>query len=319
MKRSAIIGRLAAILSCIFLLTTGCGNSPNAQTAQPLSGYTVTDSKGHIVKLARKPQRLVSLTIGTDEILMGLVPAERIAALTYLADDSSISNISAEAKRVSGKIRANAESVVAMSPDLVITADWQAIELIQSIRDVGIPVYVYKTPNNIAEVKQVIAEISHVVGEEPAGNKLIADMEAELLQVGKKIDQIPPDKRQIVVNYSLMGGTGGKGSMFEDMCRYAGVIDGAASAGIDSNGMLSKEQIIKIKPDILLLPDWDYTGKTDFKQFKSDLENDPALRQVKAIENKNLVQIPDRYMYSTSHYVVHGITEMAKAAYPQYF
>ncbi|HWR07410.1 ABC transporter substrate-binding protein [Sporomusa sp.] len=319
MKRSAIIGLLAAILSWIFLLTTGCGNSPNAQTTQPLSGYTVTDSKGHVVKLARKPQRLVSLTIGTDEFLMALVPAERIAALTYLADDNSISNISAEAKSVSGKIHANAENVVAMSPDLAITADWQAIELIQSIRDVGIPVYVYKTPNNIAEVKQVIAEISHVVGEEAAGNKLIADMEAELLQVGKKIDQIPSDKRKIVVNYSLMGGTGGKGSMFEDMCRYAGVIDGAASAGIDSNGMLSKEQIIKIKPDILLLPDWDYTGKTDFKQFKSDLENDPALRQVKAIENKNLIQIPDRYMYSTSHYVVRGITEMAKAAYPQYF
>ncbi|HWR44893.1 ABC transporter substrate-binding protein [Sporomusa sp.] len=319
MKRSATFSILATILSCIFLVITGCANSPNSQTAQPLSSYTVTDSKGHVIKLAHKPQRIVSLTIGTDEILMELVPAERIAALTYLADDSSISNITAEAKRVSGKIRANPESVVSMAPDLVIAADWQAVELIQSIRDVGIAVYVYRTPNSIEEIKQAITEISHVVGEKAAGAKLIAGMEAELSQTGKKIKQVPLEKRQVVVNYTLMGGSGGKGSIFEDICQYAGVIDGAATVGLNRNGLLSKEQIIKINPDILLLPDWDYTGKTDFNQYKSDLENDPALQQVKAIDNKKLIQIPDRYMYSTSQYIVRGVTEIAKAAYPQYF
>ncbi|QDR79111.1 ABC transporter substrate-binding protein [Sporomusa termitida] len=319
MKRRAATGLLIAILSYIFLLTTGCGNSPREQTPPPLGGYSVTDSHGYVAKLAHKPQRLVSLTIGTDEMLTGLVPAERIAALTYLADDSSISNISETAKQVPGKIRANAESVVAMSPDLVITADWQAIELIQSIRDVGIAVYVYKTPNNIAEVKQVISELAHVVGEEAAGARIIADMEAELLATGRIIEQVPPDKRQVVVNYSLMGGMGGKGSMFEDLCRYAGVIDGAASVGLNKDGLLAKEQIIKINPDILLTPDWDYTGKTDFKQFATDLENDLALRQIKAIANKKLVQIPDRYVYSTSQYIVYGVSRMAKAAYPQYF
>lgn len=319
MKRPAAISLLIIVLSYAFLLTAGCGPSPREQAPAPPGGYSVTDSKGHVVTFTHKPQRLVSLTIGTDEFLTGLVPAERIAALTYLADDSSVSNIAEAAKQVRGKIRANTENVVAMSPDLVITADWQAIELIQSIRDVGIAVYVYKTPNNIAEVKQVIAELAHVVGEEAAGARIVADMEAELQAIGRKIEQVPPDKRQVVVNYSLMGGMGGQGSMFEDLCRHAGVVDGAASVGLNKDGTLSKEQIIKINPDILLTPDWDYTGKTNFKQFKSDLENDLALRQVKAIANKRLIQIPDRYIYSTSQYIVYGVSGMAKAAYPQYF
>jgi iron complex transport system substrate-binding protein len=84
------------------------------------------------------------------------------------------------------------------------------------------------------------------------------------------------------------------------------------------NGVLSKEQIVKVDPDILLLPTWDYTGKTDLRQFAKDLQDDPAFSSVKAIREQRLIPVLDRHLYCSSQYIVYGVREVASAAYPQY-
>jgi len=68
------------------------------------------------------PQRIVSLTLAADEILLALTPPERITALTYLADDPTYSNVRAEAHAIPHKVKANAEQVLALQPDLIIVS-----------------------------------------------------------------------------------------------------------------------------------------------------------------------------------------------------
>ena len=68
------------------------------------------------------PQRIVSLNLAADEILLALTPPARIAALTYLADDPTYSNVRAEARAMTHKVKANAEQVLALQPDLVIVS-----------------------------------------------------------------------------------------------------------------------------------------------------------------------------------------------------
>lgn len=301
------------------LLLAGCTQLQPVSPATTPAGYEVTDSTGHVVKLAQKPQRIVSLTLGTDEILTELVPAERIAALTYLSDDGGISSAAEQAKQVSGKVRQNAEAVIAVQPDLVIVADWISPELIQTIRDAGIAVYMYKTPYTIAGIKQVVLDIARLVGEEQQGVRIVAAMDDELMKIADKVRQIPDDQRQRLVALSFMGAFGGKDSLFDDMCRYAGVINGAAEAGLGQHETLSKEQIVKINPDLLLLPAWDYGGKQDIEKFKADVQADPALQSTKALRRQRLVQVPDHYLYSVSQYVVYGVRDIAQAAYPWHF
>ncbi len=311
-------GFLLVMAMVAVLLTGGCKQA-DRQQEKTIAGYEVTDSTGYVVKLAHKPERIVSLSLGTDEMLLGLVPVERIAALTYLADNSSISAVAEQAGQVSHKIKYNAEAVIVLQPDLVIVADWMSRELIQTIRDAGIAVYVYKTPNNINEIKQTVMEIAHVVDEEQQGKQIIAGMNAELERVAAKVRQIPPAERQRVVVLSFMGAFGGKGSLFDDLCENAGVINGAAEAGLIKNETLSKEQIVKIDPDLLLLPAWDYNGEEDAGKFKAYVAADPALRTIKAVRRQRLIQVPERYLYSVSQYAVYGVRELARAAYPGNF
>jgi len=129
------------LLLCL-IISSGCSFTQQEKVSDT-DRYEVTDSQGVALTLPHKPKRIVSLSIATDEMLMELVSVERIAALTYLADDSSISNIKEEAKLVQNKIRANAETVIALQPDLVLIADWHPVELVQVMREAGLPVYVF--------------------------------------------------------------------------------------------------------------------------------------------------------------------------------
>ncbi|HWQ61327.1 MAG TPA: ABC transporter substrate-binding protein [Negativicutes bacterium] len=315
--------RLAAIGICIIIFTLllpGCRPfSKAADPAEAPAGHTVTDSKGHVLKLAQKPRRIVPLSAGANEIVMGLVPADRIAALTNLADDAGISNITEEAKRVPARVRANADSIISQQPDIVIIPDWQPAELIDILRDAGVAVYVYQSPYTIAQIRETVAIIAGVVGEEEAGRRIVSVMDEELAAIAEKVKMIPPEQRKVVVRFSLMGGSDGQGSTFDDICHHAGVKNGAAMAGLGRNGLLSKEQIVEIDPDIFLIPTWDYTGKTDMEKFKADVQADAGLQTIKAIKQKRLVQVPDRYLYCSSQYIVYGVRAVAAAAYPGNF
>ncbi|EKX99674.1 hypothetical protein HMPREF9163_00494, partial [Selenomonas sp. oral taxon 138 str. F0429] len=64
---------LAALLS--ILLLSGCIDLSRNQAG----GYEVTDVEGTVVKIPHKPQRILTVSAGTDELMLGLVEPERMA------------------------------------------------------------------------------------------------------------------------------------------------------------------------------------------------------------------------------------------------
>ncbi|MDF2570173.1 MAG: putative transporter PGF-CTERM-modified substrate-binding protein, partial [Sporomusa sp.] len=129
-KLSPIRQILVVVLGLLVVFAGGCAGRNQIKSEVIAEAGEFVDSTGYVLKLPQKPQKIVSLSIGTDEILIGLVAPSRIAALTHLADVSSISNISEQAKAVSRKIRVTAESVIAVQSDLVIIPDWLPAEFI---------------------------------------------------------------------------------------------------------------------------------------------------------------------------------------------
>lgn len=306
------------LIACwLMMVLTGCSGLRQAQPDHQQPAYQVVDSQGQVVKLMSKPQRIISLSIGTDEFVVDLVPLERIAALTYLSDDAGISNITEQAKRVAKKVKANPEQIIALQPDLVIIPDWQPQEMIQTLRESGVPVYVYHAPSTIEEIKHNIRDIAKVLGEEAAGDRITTQMDEELAEIKEKVDTIPPEKRVTVLRFTLLGASGGRESLFDDICHYAGVQNGAALAGLGKYETMSQEQIVKINPDVFIMPMWDYTGENNVLQYKEKVHQDLGLQSVKAVRSNRLVLLPDRYQNSSSHYVVQGIRDVAQAAYPE--
>ncbi|QJW44855.1 ABC transporter substrate-binding protein [bacterium BFN5] len=310
--------RISLLIVCwLMIVLAGCSDPPQAQPDHQQSAYQVVDSQGRTVKLMHKPQRIIPLSISTDEIVVNLVPLERIAALTYLSDDAGISNITEQAKLVAKKVKANPEQIIALQPDLVIIPDWQPQELIQTLRESGLPVYVYHAPSTIEDIKTNIRDIAKVLGEQAAGNRIIAKMDEDLVKINEKVDAMPPEKRVIVLQFTLLGASGGRESLFDDICHYAGVQNGAALAGLGKYETMSQEQIVKVNPDVFIMPMWDYTGENNMLQYKELVHQDPGLQSVKAVRSNRLILLPDRYQNSSSQYIVQGIRDVAQAAYPE--
>ncbi|MHC1758110.1 MAG: ABC transporter substrate-binding protein [Negativicutes bacterium] len=304
----------------IYLALCGCAAAVGPKSAaDPATAYAVTDSQGVIIKLQRKPQRVLSVNIAADEILIGLLPPTRIVALSYLAEESGISHIIEEAKKVPVKVRAQTEPIVALQPDLVMVPDWLPAEFPLALRDAGLTVYIFKTAGSIDDVRRNIREFAHVMGESAQGEELVAKMDAELHALTAKLKRIPDAERVTVARVSNMGGSGGAGTSFDDICRHAGVRNAGALAGLDKTGNLTQEQLVQIDPDIFLLPTWDFSNKTDMEKIRSEIQGSPAMQTIKAVRNGRLVQVPDRDLFCTSQFIVQAVRGVAMAAYPQLF
>src|SRR3979409_1159971 len=71
------------------------------------------------------PQRIVSLTVCADQLLLDLVSRDRIAAPTYLAVDPTVSMRVEESRGLKG-VHWLAEEILALQPDLVIAQEYSA-------------------------------------------------------------------------------------------------------------------------------------------------------------------------------------------------
>ena len=108
-RRARTRRSLFSLLIALTMLLAGCavqpatapeteGTAPAATVAGPADSQgfprTITDGLGNEVTIPQKPQRIISLTLATDEILLSLVDTARARGVTYLAGDSMWTNVS---------------------------------------------------------------------------------------------------------------------------------------------------------------------------------------------------------------------------------
>lgn len=306
---------LAFLLTMVCIIAMlGCGNQ--AKNDMTPKEHQVTDAVGNKVSLPTKPKRIVSLTLGTDEIIMDLVEPERIVALSHLADDEGISHITDRSKKVTNKIKGySAEAIFALKPDIVLIADWWSLNILQTLRDMGIKVYVYKTAYKVTDMDNSIMELARVLGEEEKGQELVKKFHARLEAVKQKASKV--NKRRSIITISGHG-VSGHGSIYDDMCNYANVDNCLRELDAMKTHTISKEFIIQKNPDIIILPSWNNGGR--FKvSGREEMLNDASLATVNAVKNKQLKYMSGKSLFCGSHYIAESIEELTKLVYPEIF
>lgn len=301
----------------VFVFVVGCGSNQAEKSGE----YEVTDIHGTVVHFKEKPSRIVTMTIGTDNIVLGLVKPDRMIACNKNLDDPNSSNVVELAKQVPHRVRhPKLEEIVALQPDLVIAADWGNLDYVQSLRDTGINVVVVKGSKNLGDIKDNIRLIAASLGEDEKGDKLIALMEERLNALKAKIDElVPADQRKRVALISVVQNYGGKDCIYDDECQWAGVINGLSEAGLNRGVKLTKEMLLKIDPDIILLPSYTAHGSFDIQAYKDQYIKDPSLQQMKAIREGGIREPRDAYIYSSSQDFCFGAQEIAYSAYGDAF
>ena len=112
---------------------------------------------------------------------------------------------------------------------------------------------------------------------------------------------------------------GGSGCAYDAACKEANVVNGIAAAGLKNGQYLTKEMLIKINPDIMLMPVYSAQGTYDTKGFIDSYLKDPSLQGVSAIKNKQLIYPREQFIYNCSQDIVYCVQEIARCAYGKEF
>jgi|YNPNPStandDraft_1061719.scaffolds.fasta_scaffold14016_3 iron complex transport system substrate-binding protein len=277
-------------------------------TEAPFS-VTVTDGLGNEVTLNAKPMRIVSMTLATDEILLDLVGPERLAGITYLASDASLSNIAdrPELAQIPNVVQPNPgpEQIIAMEPDLVLVAAFTDAAVIEQLKQAGLPVFVMGFVSSIDSIKESILTIGELVGEPEKAQEMVDAMDARLDEITIAIGGVegePPT----VLYLSSDGWVAGAGTSLDDIIIRAGGVNAAADL-VDWN-QVSEEQIIQMNPDVVIL-----------SPFVTDEEfiDNPVFADLAAIQNGRVYVANDAHMSAASQYIVLGVEDMAQLLYPE--
>lgn len=300
------------------LQISGCtGNS----TSSSSEGYTITDSRGKTLHMKSKPTRIISTYVFADEILLDLVAHDRIVAMDTWIHDPGLSMAVESAKDVPQEVDNSAEHMISLHPDLVIVGESQ-VKLIQSLEGAGLPVFVYKDAKLIKDIPEEIRMLGQAVGEPEKAEHLIADMEHQLAAIDTKVAALTPSQKKRVMLVLRFGPIGGEGTIFHEVLTRAGTIDTyneVRPPQITEKGttlILSKEEFVQSNPDMIIMGNWSQGGayKDSYQQLE-EMYEDPAYSSMKAIQEKQIIVIPQRYVNCLSHHVTQGIEAVYQAVY----
>jgi iron complex transport system substrate-binding protein len=129
-----------------------------------------------------KPQRIVSLNLCIDQILLDLVPRERIGGVSFLAADPSMSLVANEAQGLL-TVRGSAEEILALDPDLVLAGEYTTAATVDLLRRLGQRVEVVPMATSFAQIRDVVLLMGQLTGEEQRAQTLMSDFDTRLAEV----------------------------------------------------------------------------------------------------------------------------------------
>jgi iron complex transport system substrate-binding protein len=195
---------------------------------------------------AAPAQRVMSLNLCTDQLLLDLLPPERITSITYLARSRDKAFHWAQAEQVPIN-HGLAEEVLAQHPDLVLAGTYTTTAARMLLRKVGVNVLEVPTANNFEQIRQVTRLVSAAVGEQEAGEQLLASMDATL----RSLEASRPSEVIRVAGWSGGGSVPGKGTLFDAILSAAGGVNIASSMSGLRSGSFDIEELLAARPDVL--------------------------------------------------------------------
>lgn len=311
---------LVYVLSFLLALQCmlGCGKGNEESKAKNSAGYTITDGRGKKIHFAKKPERIVTLHYSTDEILLDLVDASRVKAVSRGGKNKTLCNNLEKTTKIPLVVEENVEFMLKNQVDLLIIRENYKKDFITQAEQANIPVAVVKNPKDIEGVRRLVRSMAEIVGEKETGEKLVQEMDKKLETVKKDIVKDAPPKTAMVV--SSLGASSLKGSIVDDIFKHANLKNATEKLEVNlpPNGKvrLSQEQIVMCDPDYLLFITFeDLKGGPKVDKAIQEFKSNPSYANLKAIKNNNIILIPMKYTICFSHYIGDNILALSKAVY----
>ncbi len=244
---------LTAAIAATALLLTGCASSDGNEAAPAASAsgaaYPVTVGN---VTLAKRPERIVSLSPTVTEMLFAIDAGPQVVAV----DDQSTYPADAPRTDLSG-FKPNAEAIAAKNPDLVVLSNDQD-KIVDQLTALKIPAFLAPAAQNLDQTYTEIGQLGTLTGHQAEASALTERMKT---QIDKIVQGVPKRAEPLSYYYELdptLYSVTSKtfvGSVFA-LFGLTNVADAADPDGTKGGyPQLSQEALVKANPDMIFLAD----------------------------------------------------------------
>lgn len=255
-----------------------------------------------------QPQRIVSLNLCVDQILIDLVAKERIAALSFLSIDTAMSAVATRAKNFA-RVRGNAESILAMKPDLVITGAYSTPATRQLLKRLGKRVVVVDQPVTIAGVRGLVRQLAELVGATERGQAMIEAFNDRLARAREAVavDAAEGARTPTALAIHVNGIVSQPGALLHDAMQFAGLRNAAADMVASRRGRVPLEAIARRPPDILVFAN----APQDFTTVLADNLRHPIYQNL--VAQRPAVSLPMWATLCGTPYIAEAVERLANA------
>ena len=269
-----------------------------------------------IVSIPAKPLRIITASVGHDEMTLAIVPNERLVAVGGATKNETYSNVAALVQE-KAEISRDPEVIIAASPDVIVTSPFFPIELVEALQRAGIPVIQTELEQGPESRIEAILLMGYIYGEEERAFEFADEVQARYeALVGVTSVKEPKPRVLALTQYSDTLWVAGGGSSEGGVITAAGGLNAAEDAGISSNRTTSLEGVIAMAPDIIIIPQPVAFGAEEFRQSLLETE---ALAEVPAIKSGAVFIVESRHFTTLSYWNIRGAEDLARMLWPDDF
>lgn len=269
-EKYGIVLMIAALALALFVL--------------PVSAITVTDDAGTNVTLATPPQRIVSLSPSSTEILAALGLFDKVVGVTDVCDYPP------EAKdkpRIGGFSAISIEKVAAARPDLVIASDLTPKETVARLREIGLTVIVV-APGSIDHVLTDIRKVGEITGTPARADELAADLSQRIVAARPSTPSgYRPTVAHVVWHKPLF--VSGNGTLQNDVIVNAGGVN--VFADRDGWSTVSLEEFLLTNPDVIIVSGGGGMDSSEKDVILEEFMTNPQYASLSAVREKHVYAV----------------------------
>lgn len=278
---------------------------------EPAFPLNVTDQMDRQVTIEKIPERIVSLSPSSTEIIYALGLEEKLVGVTEFCDYPEAAK---DKPKVGGFSTVDIEKVVKSQPDLILATNIHKEEVIPRLEGLSLTVLAL-APETLGEVLDAITLAGECTDEQEEAAQLVAGMGDRIKAITDKTGKLKPDERPrvfyIIWHDPLM--TVGSDTLIHELIELAGGTNIAQNLGEEYLSM-SLEAVIVDNPQIIIAG----TGMGEGASLPYEFVlTEERLEDLDARVNGHIYEIDTDLVGRPGPRMIEGLEQLAKMIHPE--
>ena len=269
-----------------------------------------------VVSIPFKPLRIITASVGHDEMTLAIVPLDRLVAVGGASKDQTYSNV-ADLLQDKTEISRDPETIISQEPDIIVTSPFFSADGVAAVSKAGIPVIQTELKQGPEARISNILLMGYIYGEEERAIAFATEVRERYEALIAVTGQV--ETRPRVLALTQFGDkiwTAGTDSTEGGVISAAGGLNVAAEAGIEGNQTTSLEGVIAMNPEVILIAQPVEFGAEEFRQSLLDNE---ALAELPAVKNEAIYLVEGKHFTTLSFWNIRGAEDLARLLWPDDF